>query len=356
MNSGEVMSLSLEQRETGIVALESGSIITLNVASLLGNALICLAVYRNQTLRTTTNLYIVALAICDLTSPIFVMPFSSAVLVTGKWIFGDIYCSIQGFFVVLNIYVSPCLMALTAFNRYIRVCRTNIYHKLFSKRKSKLWIIAVYVAVAAYVLTQVFVGNQKIQFVPGYAVCSTTHLGETAKIIHYSIVVPAFVIGPILITSVCYYKIFRSIRRHTKKFIPSLQDGSRVSLSISNRELRVSISLFVVVIVFACCWIPLWVLALLFRFQIVSSLSRHVTLFVMFLVFISSTINPFIYAGMNGSFRSEFRRIGNCLPPSKLEFSSFYVRKHRKSEVEGQNNQTQANSVELQDINNAFHS
>ena len=334
------MSSTLGPRESGIVVLESASLIILNVVSLAGNALICWAVYRNKHLRTTTNLYIVALAASDVSSAIFVMPFSSVVLVTGEWIFGDAFCNIQGFFVVLNIYASPCLMALTAFNRYIRIVRPKIYHKLFSMRKCKLWIIGVYVAVTAYVLTQVFVGNQKIQFVPGYGVCTTTHLRETAKIIHYSIVIPAFVVGPILITSACYYRVFRLIRQHTKNVLPSLRDGSSVSLNISSRELRISISLFVVVIVFAFCWIPLWVLALMFRFQLVTSLSRHVTLFIMFLVFISSTINPFIYAGMNGSFRSEFRHICACSQASQQESSLFQLRQFRRSQDGDQNNKS----------------
>ena len=344
-----VMSSSLEPRQTGIVVLESASLIFLNVVSLVGNILICWAVFRNPHLRTTTNLYIVALAACDLGSAIFVMPFSTAVLITGEWFFGDIYCNIQGFFVVLNIYASPCLMTLTAFNRYVRIVKTNIYHKLFSMRKCKLWILAVYVVVAAYVLTQVFVGNQKIQFVPGYAVCSTTHLRETAKIIHYSIVIPAFVIGPILITSACYYKIFRAIRLHTKNIIPSLRSESTASLSISSRELKISISLFVVVIVFACCWIPLWILALLFRFQLVKTLNRHVTLFIMFLVFFSSTINPFIYAGMNGAFRSELRRICGCSHSSNQDSTSFNLRQAqcRRSEDGRKKNNKSLDTVEM---------
>lgn len=342
------MSSPTEPRKAGIVVLESGSLIFLNVVSLVGNALICWAVYRNRHLRTTTNLFIVAIAACDLTSAIFVMPFTTAVLITGEWVFGDVYCNIQGFFTVLNIYASPCLMTLTAFNRYIRIVRSHdTYQKLFSMKKCTLWIAAVYFVVAAYVLTQVFVKNQKIQFVAGYAVCSTTHLRETAKIIHYSIVIPAFVVGPILITSVCYYRIFRTIRRHTKNVTPSLGRGSNVSLSISSRELRISISLFVVVIVFAFCWIPLWVLALMFRFKLVGNLSRHVTLFIMSLVFVSSTVNPFIYAGMNGSFRNEFRHICRCLPPSKQESSSFHLRQYRKSETDGQNEKSFHTAVEL---------
>ena len=320
------MPLFLEPRDNGIVIVESSTLIFLNVVSLLGNALVCLAVYRKRQLRTTTNFYIVALAACDLSSAVFVMPFSSAVLIKGEWIFGDVFCNIQGFFTVLNIYASPCLIALTAFNRYVRIVKTNIYNKLFSMRKCQLWIGSVYVVVTTYVVTQIVVGNQKIQFVPSYAVCTTTHLRETAKVIHYSFVVPVFVAGPIVITAICCCRIFKTMRGHNKDIISSQQSRSSLYLNISRRELKVSISLFVVVIVFAFCWIPLWVLALMFRFKLVSSLSRQVTLFIMFLVFVSSTINPFIYAGINKSFRNEFRRFFKCMRSSNADSSSIQLR------------------------------
>ena len=328
--------------------VEAASLIILNVVSLLGNVLICWTVYRSPSLRTTTNLYIVALAVSDLSSAIFVMPFSSGVLITGDWRFGDFYCNIQGFFEVLNIYVSPCLMALTAFNRYVRIVKTNIYHKVFSVKKCKIWIIAVWCVVIAYILIQVLIGNQAIRFVPGYAVCSTTHLKETQKVVHYSIVVPAFVVAPIVITSFCYYKIFRSIKLHNKNVLPSLQgDGNSSSqVRISRREIKISMSLFVVVIVFAFCWIPLWVLALLFRFQLVKSLPRNVALFVSFLVFLSSTVNPFIYAGMNRPFRREIRHL--CLPARKGESTSERTRQSGKTDEEDEPNKTSVNKVELQ--------
>jgi len=338
------MSITLERRQTGIIVAEATSLIVLNVVSLVGNFLICWVVYRNPSLRTTTNLYIVALAVSDLSSAIFVMPFSSGVLITGDWMYGSFYCNIQGFFVVLNIYVSPCLMALTAFNRYIRIVKTNIYHKLFSMQKCKIWIVAVWLMVMAYILSQVLVGNQAIRFVPPYAVCSTTHLKSTQKIVHYSIVIPAFVVAPIAITSACYYKIFRNIKVHNKNVLPSLQ-GRNGTSSISSRELRISISLFVVVIVFAFCWIPLWVLALLFRFQLVKSLPRNVTVLISFLVFFSSTINPFIYAGMNRSFRSELRRICSLC---KQQPNPLHTRQCRRTE---EPKITSLNHAELQSLN-----
>ncbi|KAK2559954.1 Melatonin receptor type 1A [Acropora cervicornis] len=215
----------LEPRDTGIVIVESSTLLFLNVVSLLGNALICLAVYRKPQLRTTTNLFIVALAVCDLSSAVFVMPFSSAVLIKGEWIFGDVLCSVQGFFTVLNIYASPCLITLTAFNRYVRIVKTKMYNKLFSMGKCQLWICSVYVVVTTYIVTQVVVGNQKIQFVPGYAVCTSTHLREAAKVIHYSFVVPVFVVGPIVITTICCCRIFKTIRRHNN--VLAVKDKSK---------------------------------------------------------------------------------------------------------------------------------
>ena len=62
----ELSSLSLF-----ITALEVLSILSLNVLSLTGNTLVCIAVFKNVRLRSTTNLYIVTLALSDLLSAIF---------------------------------------------------------------------------------------------------------------------------------------------------------------------------------------------------------------------------------------------------------------------------------------------
>ena len=76
---------TLESRSTAIKVVEAGAMIALNIASLLGNILVCLSVYRNNRLRTTTNLYIIALAVTDLIAATLVMPPATGVLITGRW-------------------------------------------------------------------------------------------------------------------------------------------------------------------------------------------------------------------------------------------------------------------------------
>ena len=87
-----------ESGSTALKVIEAGAMIALNILSLLGNILVCLSVYRNSSLRTTTNLYIIALAVTDLIAATLVMPPATGVLITGKWPFGEMVCQIYAFF------------------------------------------------------------------------------------------------------------------------------------------------------------------------------------------------------------------------------------------------------------------
>lgn len=59
-------SLELPNRGLIIVIIEASVCLLLNIISFLGNALVCLAVYKNPKLRSTINMYIIALAVSDL--------------------------------------------------------------------------------------------------------------------------------------------------------------------------------------------------------------------------------------------------------------------------------------------------
>ncbi|KAK2563040.1 Neuropeptide FF receptor 2 [Acropora cervicornis] len=75
-----MMATDLQSRSVYLVVVEVSSLIVLSLLSLKGNTLGCISVHRNTPLRTTTNLYITALAISDLLSAVFVMPLTIGVL------------------------------------------------------------------------------------------------------------------------------------------------------------------------------------------------------------------------------------------------------------------------------------
>ena len=127
---------SLDSRASAIAFIEVVICLVINITSLVGNILVCLSVYRNSRLRTSTNLYIIGLAIADLLSAVIVMPFTTIVLISGDWIIGPFLCDLHAFVMNFVLFVSPTTMALTAFNRYIRIVKPGKYMTVFSKRRS----------------------------------------------------------------------------------------------------------------------------------------------------------------------------------------------------------------------------
>ena len=316
------MTDDLSSRSLSLIIVEVGFLIALNILSLTGNTLVCISVCKNARLRTTTNLYIIALAVSDLLSAVFVMPISASVLIAGNWIPGGTLCQIHAFFSLFVIYVSPVTMGLTAVNRYVRICKSNQqYKRLFSARKSRALLTSVWSLVACYTLVPRLFGLQAYEFVPGYAQCSIAHLSETGKSVHYGIVLALFFLTPLISTIFSYTKVAKMIRKHNASATATIQRREsarersrkwRKSKGITNHEIKLSKSLFAVVFAFMICWVPFWIIVILRRFRLVAMMPRNVELFCMFLFYLSNTVNPFIYAGMNPAFRREFRKIVLC--------------------------------------------
>lgn len=306
------MADDLISRSLSLKIVEISSLIILNVLSLTGNTLVCISVYKNNRLRTTTNLYIIALAVSDLLSAVFVMPLGTGVLITSQWSFGEVLCQLHAFFSLFVIYVSPVTMGLTAVNRYVRMCKSDQqYRKLFSARKSRALLIMVWSFVACYVFVPRLTGLQGFEFVQGYAQCSLAHFSESGKMIHYGIVLTLFFLVPLMSTIISYIKVAKMIRQHNMGASSTIQ-RSTGNVAISAHEIKVSKSLFAVVFAFMICWIPFWVIVILRRFNLVGKMPRSFELLCMFLLYFSNTINPFIYAGMNHLFKREFRKILCC--------------------------------------------
>lgn len=310
-NIWEMTASEMPDHGKAVTILETGICLLMNTVSLTGNLLVCLAVYKNPRLRTTTNLYIIGLAVTDLLSATFVMPFTAGVLMTRKWPFGKVYCDIQAFLVNFGLFVSTSIMGLTAFNRYVRIVQTNIYNFFFSPKKSRAILASLSVFIANYIAVPSFAGLQDFAFVPEYATCHITHTSEAGMIAHYSLVVFFFLILPFSVAIFCYLKVFKAIKQHNLEVAPALQSRIR-NARITTQEIKISKSLFVVVLGFGMCWIPAWILAIIMRFRLIPSLPRDVYLVHTALVFLSSSTNVFIYAGMNNSFKAEFRRLLSC--------------------------------------------
>lgn len=302
------MFSELEDRSLSLIILEPAILIVMTAACIIGNVVTCIAAYRNERLRTSSNLYVIALAISDAINASTVMPLTIGVLITGRWPYGEALCNFHAFFTLFSVYVSPTTMGLTAFNRYVRIVKPGHYSSIFNARQSKIYVAAIWLIVSGYVFIPKLAGWTDYGFIPGYAVCTIVHPTEAMKIAHYCIVVVFFFLLPLGVATFSYYKIFTMVNQHKINTNLAIEEECRISA----REIHITKSLAIIVLAFALCWIPFWVVAMMQRFAPDTVVPRNVQLLCPFLLFFSSTINPFIYAGMNPSFRAEFRTILLC--------------------------------------------
>ena len=79
----------LVPRSTAQVVGESMIFLTIDLLAFSGNLLVCLAMYRNPRLRTTTNIYITTLAVSDILNSLIVQPLTVGTIMTGRWVAGS---------------------------------------------------------------------------------------------------------------------------------------------------------------------------------------------------------------------------------------------------------------------------
>ena len=96
-------------RDTALVFVETCISVILNTAALAGNSLVCLAFYRNPSLRTVTEYLVLSLAITDLSMAALELPFVtlSTTIRNGR-VGGMLGCQIE--FPISNISAGTSLI------------------------------------------------------------------------------------------------------------------------------------------------------------------------------------------------------------------------------------------------------
>ena len=87
------------------------------VLGIFGNLLVIWTVIANKNMRTSNNLFILNLAISDLTLCIFSIPFNAYKVLRHDWIFGEFLCRLTPFFQAINVFVSSMSITAIALDR-----------------------------------------------------------------------------------------------------------------------------------------------------------------------------------------------------------------------------------------------
>ena len=86
------MDAALQSRELWMTVLESTLASAIAIPALIGNILLCLAIYRFRALRKIQYYYIFTLAVSDFLLTLLFISLSFAVPILGRWPFDEAVC------------------------------------------------------------------------------------------------------------------------------------------------------------------------------------------------------------------------------------------------------------------------
>ncbi|XP_007903743.2 alpha-1B adrenergic receptor [Callorhinchus milii] len=334
------------QNRTSSPALDPGRAATLGLVlglfflfALVGNILVILSVAFNRHLQTTTNYFIINLAIADLLLSTTVLPFSATLEILGYWTFGRIFCDIWAAVDVLCCTASIMSLCAISIDRYIGVRYSLRYPSIVTEKKAVLVVVGVWVLSIVISIGPLLGWKQpappderdcQITEDPGYALFSS--LGS-------------FYI-PLAVILVMYCRVYIVAKRTTRNLeagimrersdsseltlrihCRNIQEDSlgvskskgnhiRSSLSVRllkfSREKKAAKTLGIVVGMFVLCWFPFFLALPLGSFF--PSLRPTDTVFkvVFWLGYSNSCLNPIIYSCSSKEFKRAFIRILKC--------------------------------------------
>ena len=305
------LAMSLENREIGIVVFETTVCVVVDVSAFLGNALLCLSLYRTPGFRASQNYYIMCLAVTDMLFAVLCMPFFVGTLIKGKWIFGDTFCQVQGGFMFILVNASLLTMALIAVNRFFKMTKSGkIYRRIYTKRNILLSILLAWAVSIALVVVVFSFGSQVFRFHPGKFLCflDMTYSQGVRLYSLVAYVMVSVVVFPVMI--ICYVQVYRKVRAHFAD-IALAGNARQASRSFVN-EAKITKMLFVTLVAFLVCWTPAIITDVFEAFYGQYSLPRQVYFWQIIIFASSSAVNPFIYGFMRQELRMAYKDALTC--------------------------------------------
>ncbi|XP_078369363.1 melatonin receptor type 1B-B-like [Oculina patagonica] len=308
-----VGELDLPHRSHATAALESMTVVVFAILSIFGNTLIIAAFFRIKSLRTIPNLLVVNLSIADVLSAITAHPLLASVLIRGGWYLGHEACKFQA---ILNSFLcttSHLSITFITLNRYLIVVRYRKYTNTFTKRSTRVFLLAIWVLSFFLALTHIM-AQEEAEFHAKEAVCVISKRNSASSVL-------IVVFGNIVFLATIYfnYAIFRLVRLHRKQVSASLPAKSGVSpagrranwrstavgtrgiLANRNEEFYIARKVLIVTTLYTLCWLPQGILKNASLAN--KDFSREMWMTSTFSMQLSSVLNPVLYGLLNRKLR-----------------------------------------------------
>ncbi|XP_072319735.1 5-hydroxytryptamine receptor 4 [Eucyclogobius newberryi] len=284
------------------------------VCTVVGNSLVVLSIAYFKRLRSPTNSFVMSLAVADCLVGLVVMPYSMVRTIDGCWLFGPLFCQIHSSLDVMLCTASIFHLSCIAFDRYYAVCNPLCYaSKMSNNRVVSLivicWVFPSFISVGPVTL-ELHVASTDVQMPEDGCVFVVNQVyAVVASVVSFYL--------PMLIMLLAYWKIYKVAKRQARQISAmesqTVKDTSKKQRhrNAMKRERKAAKILGIVMGVFLLFWMPF------FTVNVVDPFIGYRTGVVVWDVFLwlgylNSSLNPFLYGLFNRSFRRAFLMFIGC--------------------------------------------
>ena len=269
------------------------AIVVLAAVAFVGNALVLAAIWRNTTLRRTNCYILIAgLALTDLSSGLLAQPIYASIdlfLLTKSERPHHIMMGIANGSLTFVTSLTLLILTLLAFERWLHM---NCQRTLITVRRA---VIISATLILASIPGTVFRILNTIKGQHGFI----------ANVI--SLIILLFCL---IVTSVCYIGVFRTIRRHKQQIQAnrSSQNFGQPAINFTKYK-KSALSIFYLLVVFYLSYLPMCIFLLLKVGRLQGVPRDSVFHSLMLLVFLSPSLNPLLYMWRMKDIRNEVTRL-----------------------------------------------
>ncbi|XP_060574756.1 orexin receptor type 2-like isoform X1 [Ruditapes philippinarum] len=292
---------------------------------LIGNILVCFAIWRNKNMRTITNMFIVNLSVADLAVIILCLPSALLIDVTETWYLGNTFCKIHIFLQSIFISVSVLTLSSISVERWYAICHPLRFHSTVGRARTIIiivWTVSILLAVPELIFSTVIPWNARTVL---WSSCGPYLWNTRDQTIYQVFLMIAVYFVPMILMGFTYMQIALVLwRGHIPGASTSRNSRSRQPM-LNNRHQRESTDgedqmdgrrkaakmLVAVVFMFGICFFPIHLYNILRYTGSNKNMSHSAeNIFVLtahWAIFFNSCVNPVIYNFMSDKFRKEFK-------------------------------------------------
>ncbi|XP_056155552.1 type-1 angiotensin II receptor A [Lampris incognitus] len=288
------------------------------VIGIVGNSMVVAVIYRYMKLKTVANVFVLNLAISDLTF-LITLPMWATFTATGyHWPFGGFLCKASAGLVIFNLYTSIFFLTALSVDRYLA-----IVHPVKSRRFRTVAyarITCVLIWLFAFLLSVPTALTRNVHNITNTntTVCGILHPKDENTMKHKDLLLAISLMKsllgflvPFLIIITCYCLIGRALL------------GARlIQKSARSRDDEVLRMLAAAVLAFFLCWVPhqvfhfmqvLTQLGVLGHCAILEIIDTAMPLTIC-IAYFNSCVNPILYGFVGHNFRKNLLRLLRCSP------------------------------------------